>query len=410
MYDTTLYEYLLGLVAPWRVERVALDVKGERVEVWVGHPEGERWRCPKCGEEMGLYDHAPERSWRHLDSCQFQTIVHARPPRVQCAEHGVVQIEVPWAEGWSRFSMLFERFAIDVLQETSIEAGTRLLGISWDEAWGIMDRAVKRGQARKSARVIRQMGVDEKSVGRGQRYVTVVTDLEGHTVEGVETGREKESLERWLRGLTREQLEGIEAVSMDMWEAYIGAVKAVVPGAEEKIVFDRYHIMQHMGEAVDKVRRSEQRVLAAGGETWLKGTRYWWLYGMENLPAKYWDRFDAARGVAVKTSRAWALKEALRMLWGYKKRGWAMRHWKRWYYWATHSKLEPVVRVAKMLKRHLENVMTYFAHRITNAGSEGMNSRIETLWKQGCGFRNVERFKTVILFHLGGLDLYPATH
>jgi len=410
MYDTTLYEYLLGLVRPWRVERVALDVKGERVDVWVGHPEGERWRCPKCANELGVYDHARERSWRHLDSCQFQTIVHARPPRVKCPEHGVVQIEVPWAEGWSRFSTLFERFAIDVLRETSIEAGARLLRVSWDEAWGIMGRAVRRGEARKPKRVMRQLGVDEKSVGRGQRYVTVVTDLERHTVEGVEKGREKESLERWLRGLTTEQLEGIEAVAMDMWQGYIGAVETAVPGGEEKIVFDRYHIMQHMGKAVDRVRRMEQRAMAAEGVSSLNGTRYWWLYGMENLPAKYWDRFDVVREITVKTSRAWALKETLRMLWTYKRRGWAIRHWKRWYYWATHSKLEPVVKVAKMLQRRLKNVMTYFTHRITNAGSEGMNSRIETLWKQGCGFRNVERFKIVILFHLGGLDLYPATH
>jgi transposase len=116
------------------------------------------------------------------------------------------------------------------------------------------------------------------------------------------------------------------------------------------------------------------------------------------------------RACDLKTGRAWAIKETLRNLWRYLSLTWAERFWKRWYYWATHSRLQPVKKVARTLKNHLYGIMSYFKHRLTNAPTEAINSRIETLWKAACGFRNKKRFRTIILFHLGGLDLYPATH
>jgi len=136
MQDTALYQYLLGLQSPWTVSRVNLDVNGQRVDVWAEHPEDAAWACPHCTKTLPLYDHAEERTWRHLDSCQFQTHLHARIPRVACSEHGVVQVKVPWAEPRSRFTLLFERLAIDVLNQCDVSGATRILRISWDEAWG----------------------------------------------------------------------------------------------------------------------------------------------------------------------------------------------------------------------------------------------------------------------------------
>ena len=139
-----------------------VEVKTQRVDVWAGRGEGERWPCPECGTTLPLYDHAEERAWRHLDSCQFQTYLHARPPRVQCATHGVKQVRLPWAEARARFTTLFERLAIDVLLETDILGATRILRISWDEAWHLQERAVARGQAAKPARVPVHLGVDAR--------------------------------------------------------------------------------------------------------------------------------------------------------------------------------------------------------------------------------------------------------
>ena len=123
MRDVELYRYLLGLERPWTVTRVELSVKDQRVEVWAGHAAGLRWPCPTCEVALPLYDHSEERAWRHLDSCQFMTFLHAKPPRVQCPEHGVVQVRLPWAEPRSRFTALFERLAIDVLKETDVPGG-----------------------------------------------------------------------------------------------------------------------------------------------------------------------------------------------------------------------------------------------------------------------------------------------
>jgi len=306
--------------------------------------------------------------------------------------------------------LLFERFAIEVLRQTSIQAAGRILGISWEEAWHLLDRAVERGMRRKPKRVICQYGVDEKSAGRGQDYVTVICDLERGTVEEVTEGNSKESLTGYLDQLSEEQIEGIEAVSMDMSGAYIYAVLDRVPDGQDKIVFDRFHLMAHMGKAVDEVRKQEHRGLAKEGDSPLKGSKFIWLYSRENLPEKHWEQFYYMRACDLKTSKAWAIKENLRNFWKYKSRTWAERFWKKWYFWATHCRLEPVKKAAKTLKGHLYGILNYVEYRITNATVEGLNSQIETMWKSACGFRNKKRFRTAILFHLGGLDLFPSTH
>ena len=410
MHDTELYRHLLGLQSPWSVARVEVRVKEQTINVWAEHSADTRWPCPDCKTELALYDHSEERSWRHLDSCQFQTVLHARIPRVQCPKHGVRQAGVPWAEPRSRFTALFERFAIDVLRETSVTGATKLLRISWDEAWALMQRAVRRGQARKGRRVIARIGVDEKSVAKGQRYMTLVNDLDRATVEFIADERTQDSLDGYFKALTPRQLAGIEAVAMDMWEPFAQSVRANVPDAGSKIVFDKFHVVQHMTNAVDLVRRSENRTLREAGDESLVGSKYLWLYGSENLPEKHRERFDSLHALHLKTGRAWALKESLRTLWDNRSLIWAQTHWASWDSWATRSRLKPVVAVAGMIRRHLTNVMTYFRHRITNAVAEGLNSKIQGIKKRAFGFRNKENFKTAIYFHCGGLNLYPATH
>ncbi|MGH7734278.1 MAG: transposase family protein, partial [Gemmatimonadales bacterium] len=174
MRDVELYRQLLGVEAPWKVQRVDLLVAERRVEVLVGHGERVRWPCPECGLELGTHDHAEERRWRHLDSCGFMTWLRARPPRVSCPVHGVRQVRLPWAEPHARFTALFERFAIDVLAETDITGACKILQISWDEGWHLIERAVARGIARKERRVPALLGVDEKAAAKGQRYITLV--------------------------------------------------------------------------------------------------------------------------------------------------------------------------------------------------------------------------------------------
>lgn len=410
MRDTELYRHLLGLEPPWTVGRVELVVKEQRVDVWAEHKAEVRWPCPECGGALALYDHSEERAWRHLDSCQFQTFLHARPPRVNCPTHGVLQVKLPWAEAHARFTTLFERLAIEVLRETTVIGATRILRISWHEAWHIMERAVERGLRAKTQQVVKAVGVDEKAIAKGAQYMTIVCDLDASTVEYVGEDRRIESLDGYYKGLSDQQIAGIEAVAMDMWEPYFRSTLAHVPLAEEKIVFDPYHIMTYMNEAVDMVRKQEHRDRLAKGDETLKGSKYLWLYGEENLPERHRQRFEVLKKRNLKTGRAWAIKESLRDFWECVSHASALEHWKPWWNWASHSRLKPVIEAARTIKRHLHNVLTFFTHRITNAVTEGINSKIQTIKKAAYGFRNKENFKTAIFFHCGGLQLYPVTH
>jgi transposase len=408
MRDVELYQQILGLSSPWGVERIELDAEAQRVVVFVSHGEDVSWRCPQCEADCGTYDHSEERTWRHLDTCQFQTFLLARVPRVNCPEHGVVQVSIPWAEPRGRFTMLFERFAIQVLLQCQTTMGAcRLLGISWDEAQAIRDRAVKRGQSRKEATVVPRVGVDEKAFKRGHSYMTVVCNIDQGTVEFVAEERTKESLQGYFEGLTEEQRKGIKAVAMDMWEPYLQAALENLPWASGKIVFDRFHIMQHMSKAVDDVRKQEHRSLLQDGDKTLSGTKYLFLKGQEKLSEQARERMDSLPLSHLKTGRAWAIKESLRDLWHHATPTAAKAYFDRWYSWAIRSRLEPVKEVARMLLRRIDNVVSYCRHGITNAVAEGLNSKIMSLKRRASGFRNADSFKTAIYFYCGGLDMDP---
>lgn len=410
MRDVELYRQILGLPDPWTVSRVELHVKEERVDVWVEWQGRPTWTCPECHAAVSLYDHADERTWRHLDTCQFMTYLHARPPRVECPAHGVRQVRLPWAEPDSRFTALFERLAIDVLAEGTVTGAARILRIGWDAAWGIMARAVDRGRLAKKRHVPALIGVDEKAVAKGHTYVTIVCDLEAGTVEHIADEASRASLDTYFATLTDAERERIVAVAMDMSEAYIQSVTTSLPDGATKIVFDRYHIMQHIQKAVDRTWKQESGALRADGDDSLTGTKPLWRYGSEHLPDKHVERFVPLLQRPLRTARAWAIKEDLRQTWDYRTEARARQHLKRWYYWATHSRLSPVIKAARTVHTHLPNILTYFTHRITNATAEGLNSKIQTIKQMACGFRNREHYKIAIFFHCGGLDLYPATH
>lgn len=408
MQDTKLFETILGLQAPWHIARVELNTNEQRVDLWLEH-DSTRWPCPECGELLAGFDHAEERIWRHLDTCQFQTHVHAEIPRVQCPTHGVKQVRVPWAEPRSRFTLLMERLIIDLIQQCSTVTGAcRIARISWDEAWGVMARAVARGRARKVAQPIPYIGVDEKAFRKGHRYHTIVCDLERSTVEFVAEDRETASLAAYYALLTDAQRAAIKAVAMDMWDPYIRATRDGLPDGERKPVFDRFHIMRDMTKAVDTVRKQEHReFLRDGDASPLTGTKYLWLFNDERRPEHHAETFATLQALNLKVGRAWAIKEALRTLWTYRQTAAVTHFFKQWYGWAVRSRLEPVKKVAATLKRHLDGVLRFVKHPITNGVAEGLNSKIMSIKRKAGGFRNASNFTTAIYFHCGGLDLYP---
>lgn len=410
MQDRQLYSEILGIQAPWFVDRVELKLRDGEVHVHLDHQEVEQWPCPECGEACRPYDHQPERQWRHLDTCQYRTILHARPPRSECGQHGVRVVKLPWAEPGGRFTALFERLAIDWLTAASQKAVGERLGLSWDEIHGIMDRAVERGLERRQAEKLAVLGVDEKAFRKGQKYFTLVNDLERSRVLYVAEDRTQASLDGFWETLTEEQVASIEAVALDMWDPYIASVREHVADANGKIVFDKFHIAKHLGEAVDRVRRRENKTLRAAGDDRLTGTRYDWLRHPAAMEPKDRQEFATLRNSNLKTARAWALKEAAMALYGYVYERPARKHFRWWHGWAVRSRLQPMIETARMLKRRLENILTYLRHRITNAASESINSKIQWVKYTARGFRNKRNFQTAIYFHCGGLDMAPSCH
>lgn len=407
MDEKVLFAKVLKLRPPWFIEKVIVNEKEERIDIYVSHESNIRVRCPECDKFYATYDHAPERVFRHLDTCQMQTYIHIRLPRVNCPEHGVKQIDSEFGENGSQMTYAFESFVIRIAQECNIEATARLCDLNWGQCWNALERAVSRGRSRKTLRVPQRIGVDEKSISRGHKYESLVYDIDAGTVEYVCDDRGQESLESYYRQFNSEELKRVKSVAMDMWDPYIAATKAYVPEADKKIVFDRFHIMRHVLDAVDKVRKSEHKQLSEAGEQTLKGTKYLWLWSQENIPDWRQDEFEALKAKDLRVCRAWAIKENLRHLWNYRYQANMRKYFKRWYYWATHSRLEPIKKAAKTLKTHLDNIVTYARHRITNALAEGLNTKIEKIKRMACGFRNRSHYRTAIYFHCGGLDLFP---
>lgn len=407
MRDTELYQQILGLSGCWHVKDVALSVETLKVLVHVEHAAGARFACSECGVEQAVYDHTQERMWRHLDSCQFQTLLVARIPRVKCAQHGVLHATVPWGEARSRFTLLMERLCLDVLRCTDVENGARLLGMSWKEAMRFLRRAVDRGLSRRKLELPKRLGVDDKHVGKTQPYVTVLSALDGGRVIDVLFSRKAEPLRTYLQQFPVEEASRVEAVAVDMWEPYTQAVYATIPDGHHKIVYDRFHIMQHAHRALDKVRQAEHRELVSVGDDRLTGAQQVFRFAEQNLPVRYRAKFEALRRADLKTSRAWALVENLRSLWSCPDTQTGQQHLLHWLSWAKQSALAPIKTLARTALAHTQGILNYFRHRTTSAVCEGLNNAIATLCKRAFGYRNLDNLRTVVLFHLGKLDLYP---
>ena len=410
MQDKDLYAQILGIRDPWMVDRVELKLKEGEVHVWLMHDTSERWPCAECGNACSLYDHQAERRWRHLDTCQYQTILHAAPPRSNCPDHGPRTVKLPWAEPGSHFTALFERLAIDWMLAASQKAVAERLQLSWDEMHAIQERAVKRGLARRKAEPVERLGVDEKAFRRGHDYVTLVNDLDGKRVLFATEDRTTESLDEFWSSLSAEQLAAVKAVAMDMWDPYVNSTLNHLPDARHKIVYDKFHIAKHLSEAVDQVRRRENKQLRAAGDDRLTGTRYDWLRHPARMDPRDRREFAALRDSNLKTARAWSLKETLMAFFEYRYERPAIKHFNWWYNWAVRSRLKPMADKARMLKRRFANILTYLRLRVTNAASESMNSKIQWVKYTARGFRNKSNFITAIYFHCGGLDLMPTTH
>ena len=205
--------------------------------------------------------------------------------------------------------------------------------------------------------------------------------------------------------MTDEQRRGVEAIALDMWVPFINATEELLPEAD--IVHDKFHIVKYLNEAVDKVRRQEHKILRGQNNNMLSNTKYLWLTYPANWSTQQKCSFKELRDIELKVGRAWAIKETFGSFWNYTYMKSALKFFRKWFFWATHSRLKPIVKVAKMIKKHFGRILTYLKHRITNAVAEGLNSKIQQIKAAARGFRNFDNYRIAILFHCGKLNMYP---
>jgi transposase len=296
---------------------------------------------------------------------------------------------------------------IDWLKAASMTAVARNMGLSRDQVNGVQERAVARGLARREAVAPAKIGVDETSFQKRHEYVTIVTDLEGSRVLHVADGRGKASLNAFFEQLDDKKLASIEVVAMDMHMPFILSAAEHIPDLESKLCFDRFHVAQLFSRAVDEIRRAESKRLAKEGDESLKRTRYIWLKSKKGLPRKVRQRLAALLETGTLVGEVWAVKEAAANLWHYKSRTWAEKAWLQLCKAALALNISALTKAVDTVLRHFLGIINAVILRATNAASESVNSRVQALKRRANGYHNRARFRDAIMFHLGGLDLYP---
>jgi transposase len=407
MKDTALYEQLLGLKTPWSVKKVDLSLADQRVVVEVVLKKGQVWADPTDATRRAHVNGWSERQWRHLDTCQFETLIKARVPQLKYSDGSVEELTVPWAERYSRVTTLMAGFVIKLLQACpTTQAVCTLTRLSWSTVNAIMVSAVERGMLRRTEEEIAYLGIDEKSSEKGHTYASILTDIDRSRVLDLVPERKLEAAAGLLQTLTQTQRMSVKAVAMDMWPAYMSATRQCLPQAD--IVHDKFHIAKYLGEAVDAVRKQEHRNLSQAGTSPLAGSKWAWLRKYPDGRSAEAIAFRALNQLNLKTSRAWCIKENFAQFWSYSYKGAAKRFFNAWSTNAMRSRLEPVKKVVKMLRRHEEGLLNFSQHRISNACAEGFNSAIQLIKANARGFRNFTNYRARILFHCGKLDLAMA--
>ncbi|MFA5187726.1 MAG: ISL3 family transposase [Patescibacteria group bacterium] len=404
MKDTALYEQLLGIQPPWSVKRVDLCLAEQRVTVELVLKKSQVWADPTNERARAHVNGWSEREWRHLDTCQFETIIRARVPQLKYSDGTVEELTVPWAERYSRVTTLMEAFVLKLLEACqNTKKVCALCGLSWHTVNAIMIKGVQRGMARRQADTIEYLGLDEKSTERGHSYASILTDIDRSRVLDVVPGRKLESATSLLETLSAEQRAGVKAAAMDMWPAFMSAARECLPQAD--IVHDRFHVSKYLNEAVDAVRRQEHRALLKAGSSPLTGSKYAWMKTYVDGRSSEAVSFRALNQLNLKTSRAWRIKETFSQFWLYRQTAAARRYFKAWGNHAMRSQLAPVKKVVRMLRRHEQGLLNYARHRITNSCAEGFNSAIQLIKANARGFRNFTNYRARILFHCGKLEM-----
>jgi transposase len=365
--------------------------------------------CSRCGTLCRVRDRLAERSWRHVKLWGIEVTIRYRPCRVACERCGRVVVEaIPWSQGKSRLSTGLIYLLAAWARLLAWDVVARLMGVHWNTVASAVRQAVAYGLEHRDPGKILYIGIDELSRRKGHKYVTNVYDLEGKRLLWSGAGRGKATLEAFFAEHGETLMGQVVAVCCDMWRPYIDVLKDRLPGAA--LVLDKFHLVRQLLAAVDQVRRDEARELKAENPELLARSRYLWLKNPERMRDKERARLGYLQKLNLRTARAWLLKESFKELWTYKSKYWARRYLKKWCWWATHSRLQPLRDFAWTLMWHAENILNWFDHPISNAVVEGLNNKAKVVSRRSYGFRTEENFITALYHCLGRLPEPQLLH
>ena len=401
MDENELFQAALGLLPPWLVERCSFDETSGRLDIHLDFPRGSVFSCPVCQTaNCKAYD-TDSLTWRHLNFFQHQAFLHARTPRVQCPQCGIHRVAVPWARPDSGFTLLFEALVMMLAKSMPVLAVGRVVGEHDTLIWRIVHHYVDAARAKADHSKVTQVGVDETASRRGQKYVSVFVDLKQRKVLFATPGKDASTVAAFAGDLKAHggDPEAVTEVSADMSQAFFSGVAASLPKAA--VTFDKFHVVSLVNAAVDEVRRIEQKTSPE-----LAKSRYVWLKNPENLTSGQWEKFDALDVVnsRLKTARAYHIRLAFQDLYT-QPANQAKAYLDKWYFWATHSRLPPIIKAAKTIRRHQDGILRWFTSGINNGILEGINSLVQAAKAKARGYRSDRNLATIIYLIAGKLDL-----
>lgn len=404
MRDTDLFQQALALVPPWLVTASRFDAAARRLDIDVAFPKGTRFACPICGSADCPVHDTEAKTWRHLDFFQHQAFLHARVPRVRCEACGVRQVVVPWAREGSGFTLLFEALAMTLMIAMPVAAVARLTREHDTRLWRLLRHYVEEARARADYSKATKAAFDETAAKRGHDYVSLFVDLATRRVMFVADGKDAATVEQFAADLQAHggAAANITEVCIDMSPAFIKGTKEHLPAAS--ITFDKFHAVKIVNEAVDMVRRTEQK-----SRPELQKSRYVWLKNQANLTKTQNDTLTSLADLNLKTARAYQIRLGFQDLYDQPTREAALAFFKKWYFWATHSKLRPVIDAARTIKRHQDGILRWFDTKIANGLLEGINSLVQAAKAKARGYRSTDNLKAIIYLVAGKLELRLPT-
>jgi transposase len=403
-----IFGQALGICKPWFIVDVTFDAKKKRLDLGIDFIKGTTFSFEQDGvvNEYKAYD-TVQKEWRHLNFFEHECYLQARVPRIKTSDDKTHLIMPPWNGLQNGFTLLFEALILQLSKGMPINQVCKLVKISDHKVWSILDKYTEKTRDLNDYSKVTKVGMDETSIAKGHDYVSLFVDLERKKTIFVAAGKDSATVKAFADDLAQHNgdASNITDVSCDMSPAFIKGVKENLPKAN--ITFDKFHILKLINEAVDEVRRME-----AKENPLLKGTRYLFLKNEQNLTQVERDTKNELRlsKLNEKLFRALGLRETFQQLYTAQTEDDFERLLKKWYFWATHSRLDPMKKVAKTIRKHWDGVLRWKASQINNGILEGLNSVVQAAKRKARGYK-LKHFKTIVYLITGGLDfskLNPA--